>query len=282
MGSSISIFPGTNEITINLFSLTKNLDATLDILKEKIFKPKFDQEDFNRLKNEQLKLIANQSTQAGTMANNAFNRLLFAENDIMSLPSIGTTGSVESITLEDVRNFYSTYWHQTSQTHIGKQSGSDKLINKLGFLKSWASKNVKMPAESSVRNIDKTKIFLVNKEKSAQSEIRIGYVALPWDATGNFFKNTIMNYSLGGAFNSRINLNLREEKGYTYGARSSFSGSQYKGTFLAAAGVRSNVTDSSVVEFFKELKNFREKGITEQELHFTRSALAQSEALKYE
>lgn len=283
LGSSISIFPGTNEITINLFSLTKNLDATLDILKEKIFKPKFDQEDFNRLKNEQLKLIANQSTQAGTMANNAFNRLLFAENDIMSLPSIGTTGSVESITLEDVRNFYSTYW-SSNLTNAVLVSNLDqtKLINKLGFLKSWASKNVKMPAESSVRNIDKTKIFLVNKEKSAQSEIRIGYVALPWDATGNFFKNTIMNYSLGGAFNSRINLNLREEKGYTYGARSSFSGSQYKGTFLAAAGVRSNVTDSSVVEFFKELKNFREKGITEQELHFTRSALAQSEALKYE
>jgi zinc protease len=120
---------------------------------------------------------------------------------------------VESITLEDVRNFYATYW-SSNLTNAVMVSNLDqtKLINKLSFLNSWASKNVKMPAESVARNIEKTKIFLVNKEKSAQSEIRIGYVAMPWDATGNFFKNTIMNYSLGGAFNSRINLNLREEK----------------------------------------------------------------------
>ena len=129
---------------------------------------------------------------------------------------------------------------------------------------------------------DKTRIFLVDKEKAAQSEIRIGYIALPYDATGDYYKAQIMNYILGGAFNSRINLNLREDKGYTYGAGSGFSGSEVAGPYTAYAGVRSNVSDSSVVEFMKEIKRFREDGITAEELAFVKSAMGQSDARKYE
>ena len=83
--------------------------------------------------------------------------------------------------------------------------------------------------------IDKTVIYLVDKDKAPQSEIRIGYPAIPYDGTGEYFKATAMNYILGGAFNSRINMNLRENKGYTYGARSSFGGNHQIGTFNAAA-----------------------------------------------
>jgi zinc protease len=90
-----------------------------------------------------------------------------------------------------------------------------------------------------------------------------------------------MNYALGGAFNSRINLNLREDKGYTYGARSGFSGGKHAGPFTAQAGVRANVTDSSLVEFIKELKNYG-NGISEAELAFMKSSIGQSDARKYE
>jgi zinc protease len=105
---------------------------------------------------------------------------------------------------------------------------------------------------------------------------------MPFDATGDFYKSTIMNFPLGGAFNSRINLNLREDKGWTYGARSFFSGSRYVGPYTASAGVKASATDSSVVEFIKEINKFREFGITEEELRFTRLSIGQSEALKYE
>jgi zinc protease len=283
LGSSINFFPGANDITVNVFSLTKNLDATLAILQEMMFLPRFAQEDFDRLKNEQIKLIENQSTQAGTMANNAYNRLLFDQESVMSLPAIGTTASVNSITLDDVKNYYKNFWSSNvTNAVVVSNLEYPGIMNKLGFLKNWESKKVVMPAESKFVNIDKTRIYLVNKDKAAQSEIRIGYMALAYDANGDFYKCGIMNYPLGGAFNSRINLNLREDKGYTYGARSGYNGSMYKGTFTAAAGVRGNATDSSVVEFMKELKKFREKGITEEELQFTRNAMMQSEALKYE
>ena len=136
--------------------------------------------------------------------------------------------------------------------------------------------------EPAVTVIDKTRIYFVNKEKAPQSEIRIGYMALPYDATGEYYKTGIMNYVLGEAFNSRINLNLREARGFTYGARSNFSGNQFAGPYVANAGVRANATDSSVIEFMKEIKNYADKGISDAELLFTKSSRGQSEALKYE
>jgi zinc protease len=139
-----------------------------------------------------------------------------------------------------------------------------------------------MPADVPVAGIDKTRIFIVDKEKAAQSEIRIGYMALPYDATGDYYKVRIMNYMLGGAFSSRINLNLREDKGFTYGARTGFSGTEYAGPFTASAGVRANSSDSSVVEFMKEIKRMREEGITAAELAFVKRAMGQSEARSYE
>ena len=91
-----------------------------------------------------------------------------------------------------------------------------------------------------------------------------------------------MNFPLGRAFNSRINLNLREDKGYTYGARTSFRGDKDKGTFQAGAGVRADATKASIDEFFKEITGYHTSGITAEELSFTKSALGQSDARRYE
>jgi zinc protease len=91
-----------------------------------------------------------------------------------------------------------------------------------------------------------------------------------------------MNYVLGDAFNSRINLNLREDKGYTYGAYSYFSGTKSVGPFTSGAGVRADVTDSALVEIVKEITNYRDNGITDAELAFTKSSIGQSDALEYE
>ena len=99
---------------------------------------------------------------------------------------------------------------------------------------------------------------------------------------GEYYKSYLMNFTLGGAFNSRINLNLREDKGYTYGAGSGFSADKFSGTYTAYAEVRADVTDKSIVEFVNEIKGYREKGITAEELSFMRNAINQKDALKYE
>jgi len=283
LGSSIDISSGTEEIKVMISSLTKNIDATLKLAEEMLFHPKFDKDEFDRIKNQQLQNITNQVTQATVIANNIYSKLLYGDKSIMSLPSIGTTTTVNTITLEDVKTYYKkNFSPNIASLIVVGDAEKEQMLPKLAFLKNWKSTDVKLPINETPAKMDKTKIYLVDKANAPQSEIRIGYMALPYDATGEFYKSTIMNYALGGAFNSRINLNLRENKGYTYGAKSNFSGSKYTGPFTAEAGVRTNVTDSAVIEFIKEIKKYSETGITNEELAFTKNSLGQVEALKYE
>ncbi|MEJ7674603.1 MAG: insulinase family protein [Chitinophagaceae bacterium] len=124
---------------------------------------------------------------------------------------------------------------------------------------------------------------MVNVPKAAQSEFRIGYATgLKYDATGDYYKSYLMNWPLGGAFNSRINLNLREDKGWTYGARSGFSGNVHSGGYEFSSGIRANATDSALTEVMRELKDYVEGGPKDDELLFLKSAIGQSDALRYE
>ncbi|WP_421826754.1 M16 family metallopeptidase [Larkinella sp.] len=284
LGSSIQIYASTEEIQVSVSSLTKNLDATLALVEEKMFRPKFATEDFVRLKKQQLELISNQSTQPVVIANKAYSRLLYGADNIRAIPTSGTVKTVENISLDDVKAFYQQNF-SPSVTNLVIVGDVEKtaILPKLDFLKKWAAKPVALPKAPVAKKIDKTRIYLIDKDKAAQSEIRIGYLTdLPYDATGEYYKAGLANYILGGAFNSRINMNLREDKGWTYGARSSFGSTKTPGPFTAQAGVKAAATDSSVVEFVKELTNYGKTGITEDELAFLKSSVGQRDALRYE
>ncbi len=112
--------------------------------------------------------------------------------------------------------------------------------------------------------------------------IRIGRRAMPFDTTGDYFTAGLMNFNLGGNFNSRINLNLREDKGYTYGASSGFSANREAGTFATGANVRADATVDAIRQFLKEMDNYRKNGPTPVELAYMRSAVSQQDALSYE
>ncbi|GAA4445591.1 pitrilysin family protein [Pontibacter saemangeumensis] len=283
LGSSIRIGSGADETYVYVQSLKKNLDKTLALLQERLFRPKFTQEDFDRLKKQQLEGIANQATQPTAIANNVYNKLLYGEGHIMAVPTSGTAETVGNITLQDVQGFYQKYYSPTVSSLVVVGDISEKeILGKLAFLKDWKKKNVKIPADTKAQAIDKTRLYFVDKPDAAQSEIRIGYMAMPFDATGEYYKAGLMNYVLGGAFNSRINLNLREDKGYTYGARSYFDGSKYAGPFTASAGVRADASAASVTEFMKELTSFQNEGISEEEVKFMKNSVGQSDARKYE
>ncbi len=283
LGSTISIRSDNNSININVNTLVKNIDRTLMILNEKMFSPKWDTTDFNRIHKQTLQAIANQSTQPSLVADNVFRKIIYGDKSIMAIPAIGTTESLKSITVDDVRNYYNSYFSPSiSNLVIVGDVDKDKILPKLTFLKDWKKKEVKLPVEAAVPAMETTKVYVVNKDNAPQSEVRVGNVSLAYDATGDYYKATIMNYILGGAFNSRINLNLRENKGWTYGARSSFTGDNWKGPFAAGGGMKGAATDSSIVEILKEIRNYRDNGIKEDELTFTKNSISNNEALKYE
>ncbi|MDU0372158.1 pitrilysin family protein [Hymenobacter endophyticus] len=283
LGSSIRVNTGDDNTTVYVQSLTKNLPATMKLLEERLLHPRFDEADFARIKKQTLEGIANQSTQPVVIADKTFARLVYGAGDIMQVAGSGTTSTVTNLTLDDVKQFYQqNYAPNVSYLVAVGDVDQAALTNQVGFLKSWQKKDVSLPAGMASTQPDKTRIYFVNKDGAAQSEIRVGYLTpLTYDATGDYYRAYLSNYLLGGAFNSRINLNLREDKGYTYGARSGFQGTRYVGPYTAQAGVRADATAASVKEFMKEIQGYR-NGITDDELQFLQASVGQSDALKYE
>ncbi|QHT68737.1 insulinase family protein [Rhodocytophaga rosea] len=284
LGSTIYVYATKTGTTVGVQSLAKNLDATLALLEEKLFHPKFAKEDFDRVKKQQLEGIKGEDNIPAAVASNVYNKTIYGKNNILGIATNGTIETVEAITPEDVQNFYSNYYSPSvTELVVVGDITKEALLPKLSFLKNWAAKEVKMPDLTKAMPVEKTKIYLVDKKQAPQSEIRVGYLTnMTFDATGEFYRMGLMNFTLGGAFNSRINLNLREDKGYTYGSWSGFEASKIPGPYTVSAGVRANATDSSVIEIMKELTNYQKQGITDAELAFTKSSVGQIQALKYE
>jgi zinc protease len=137
--------------------------------------------------------------------------------------------------------------------------------------------------DNTPRGTDKTIVYLIDIPKAAQTEFRVGYATgIKYDATGTFYRSRLMNYTLGGDFNSRLNIELRENKGWTYGARSSFNSDEYTGDFVASSGIRADATDSALTDILNVIKQYSGKGITEDELRFMKNSLGQRDALLYE
>lgn len=282
LGSSVNISAGKQYLSVNVSSLTKHLDATMALVNEKLMKPAFIESEFDRNKNNVIQGIINSKKDAGYLASTAYLQLLHA-NNIASISSQGTEETLNNISLEDVKAFYQQQVKPfDSQLIVVSDLTEKPLTQSLQVFSQWQGKgkslSIALPEPETKTGV----IYLVNKDEAAQSAIRIGKRSITQDITGEYYKSYLMNFPLGGAFNSRINLNLREDKGYTYGARSGFTADKYSGRYTASAEVRADATDKSIIEFVNEIKAYQEKGITTAELNFMRNAINQKDALKYE
>ncbi|RTR38374.1 insulinase family protein [Shewanella canadensis] len=283
LGSSVSFGASTYQSYIKVTSLTSHLDETLDIVRERLFEPGFKAADFERLKQQQLQSLQHMMSDPGYLANTAFDGLLYGNTNPLGVSSSGTLETVSSLTLDDVKAFYQQqYSAGNAQVVAVGDLNESEILTKLARFSTWKGEGAQLPDLTQLPELAGGTIYILDKPGAAQSVIKIGKRALPYDTTGDFYKSYLMNYPLGGAFNSRINLNLREDKGYTYGARSYFSGGSELGVFVAQANVRSDVTSLALVEFFKEIKGYRQSGITDEELAFMKASVSQGKALDYE
>jgi len=197
----------------------------------------------------------------------------------------GTEATISNINLVDIQNYYNNYiTTKGMKVIVVGDIKESEVLPKLVFLDMIPARKVELPkVKATPLPHEQSKIYLVDIPKAAQTEFRVGYnTDLKYDATGEYYKAGLMNYILGGAFNSRLNLNLRENKGWTYGARSSFSGDEYNGDFEFTSGIKADATDSALVEVVKELRKYSTEGITEEELAFMKNAIGQRDALRYE
>ncbi|MXV14888.1 M16 family metallopeptidase [Hufsiella ginkgonis] len=285
IGSNVSAGGGSDGFSFQASTLTKNLDRTLALLEERMFNPKFTQESLDRIKQQTITSLRRAKTQPAFIASNVYNKLLYGNDNLRVIAGSGTEKTIPNITLADVQAFYDTYVVPSlSQVVVIGDIKETDIKPKLAFLDKWkGGAALSVPKPAGGKTFNKTTLYFVDVSKAAQSEIRIGNLTgMNYDASGEYYRAGLMNYNLGAAFSSRINLNLREDKGWTYGARSTFTSGKYGGTFTASAGVRASATDSSVVEFMKEISNYAKTGITPAELTFMKSSIGQSTARSYE
>lgn len=283
LGSTISVSSSVDGITFQVQTLKKNLDATLALLEERMLQPKFTEEAFKRFQRQAIEGFKQLKAQPSAIANLVFAKLNYG-NTILGISEDGTEETIKGLKLSDIQEYYNN--NMTSQgvnVVVVGDITEDEIMPRLSFLNKLPNKKIEIPVPAAAASIEKTKIYLVNVPKAAQTEFRVGGVTgLKYDATGEYYKAGLMNYPLGGAFNSRVNLNLREDKGWTYGARSGFDGDQYTGTFEFSSGIKAEATDSALVEVLKEFKGYVANGITADELSFMKNAIGQRDALRYE
>lgn len=282
LGSSVYFGSGDEDFNISINSLKANLKATMRIVEESLFEPKFDAKEFELEKKKHMDGISQSLTNASAMADMAYRKILYGANHTMGYPTNGNSETVGNISLDDVKNYYERFKRSQITVAVSGDIKQEEISGVLPFLSKLSNNAILIADDSEVPVVEKTKIYFVDKKNAAQSEIRIGCMALPYEALGDFYKATIMNFSFSGAFNSRTNYLLREIKGWTYGTRGGFNGTKFKGPFTMSGGFKANTTDSTITEFFNELKKYTQSGITEEELNFTKNAMVQSDALKYE
>jgi len=284
LGSSVNVSSGLTGITFTVQALKKNLDAVLTILNERLYNPKFSEEVFARLKQQRLENFKLMKSQPAAVADAVFAKVNYGTNNILGISQNGTEETVSNLTLKDIENYYNNYMtSKDAKVVIVGDIKQAEALQKLSFLNKLPNKKVTLPEVNAAPAVVKTKVYMVDVPKGAQTEFRVGYATgMKWDATGDYYKSFLANYALGGDFNSRLNLNLREDKGWTYGASSQFTGNDLTGDFRFASGIRADATDSALGEVIKEMKNYYDKGVTDEELSFMKNSIGQFDALRYE
>ena len=284
LGSSINVVSSMDGISYNVQALKKNFNKTLVLLKERLLNPKFTQSAFDRIKQQTLQSFKLQKSQPAAIASDVFAKVNYGSNNILGISENGTEETVKNITLQDIQDYYNNYMTSVgSKVVVVGDIKEEEVLPELSFLDQLPKKKITLPKPDDNPKVDKTKVYLVDVPKGAQTEFRVGYATgLKYDATGDYYKAMLMNYPLGGGFNSRLNLNLREDKGWTYGASSRFTGDEYSGEYFFSSGIRANATDSALSETMREIRNYFQNGPNDEEVTFMKNAIGQNEALRYE
>jgi zinc protease len=264
---------------ISLSVLKKFLSSAVDVLKDIVMNPVFDEEEISRVKEQRIASILQGKDDPSTLSDRMFNKVVF-ENSPYSYPPEGTEESIKKITQKDLIDFYSGHYKPSNLilALVGAISPEEalKIVNE--NFGSWQYNGSDNSVLTEQYNIGKNKtysnsfIYIVDKPGAVQSNLRIGHIGIARN-NPDFIAVTVMNTILGGYFGSRINLNLREKHGFTYGARCGFNTRIQPGDFSIDTDVRNDVTDTSIILIIDELKKIISEEIEDEELQTVKNYL---------
>ena len=268
LGADLSAAAAVDASAVRLHVPVARLGDALPIMADVVERPTFPNDELDRLRQQRLTSILQARDDPPTIAAVTFSRVLYGAEHRYGTMQLGTAATIKAITTADLKAFYASRYRPDNAIvlavgDLNPATLMPQLEQALGAWKSAGGPHTptKLPdaAQHGAREI-----YLVDKPGAAQSQIRIGWVGVP-RSTPDYFPIQVMNTILGGSFSSRLNMNLREEHGYTYGAGSQFDYRLSAGPFAAAAGVQTDKTSDALKEFFNELNAIR-KPVPAEEL----------------
>ncbi|HEX7794373.1 MAG TPA: pitrilysin family protein, partial [Vicinamibacterales bacterium] len=256
LGADLNAVSGIDSSTIRLHVPVARLADALPIMADVALRPTFPKDELERLRQQRLTSLIQSRDDAPTIASLAFSRVLYGPAHRFGTATMGTAETIKAFTVDDLRAFYTTMFRPDNAAllvvgDVTADAALPIIEKNFGGWKATGTKAAQ-PKFPTVPARTARAIYLVDKPNAPQSQIRIGSIGVP-RSTPDFFPIQIANTILGGSFSSRLNMNLRETHGYTYGASSAFDMRIEPGPFFAAAGVQTDKTSESLTEFFKEL-----------------------------
>jgi predicted Zn-dependent peptidase len=284
LGANLSTSSSFDYSAARLSTPVKNLAAAVPLLADVVLRPTFPSQELDRLKQERLTALLQAQDNPAAVIGYAFPRVVFGPAHRYGTPAGGLAPAIQAITADDARAFYKEHYVAGNATIVvvGDVTPDGVKAELERAFGGWPASGQRPPVAPipTAPQLTRREVVIVDKPGAAQSQIRIGLVGVP-RSTPDYDTLQVLNAALGGSFTSRLNLNLREKNGYTYGAASAFDTRLSAGPFLATAGVQTDKTAEALREFFVELEGIR-KPIPRAELEKTRNYVALSFPAEFE
>ncbi len=281
LGADIRFYASAEHSTLSVNALARNYQPTVDLVMEALLEPRFDTAEFGRLKREAIASAQARMAQPGYAAGRAFDKVIYGAESPLARPNGGTVESIRAITLEDVKAYAAEYFNPRIATAhvVGALTEQEAKGALEAYATKWTGSAVEVPSTAELTTREE-KIFFVDIPDAKQSVIYIGQPA-PSVSDPDYYKLTVVNERLGGSGAGRLFQELRENRGYTYGAYSSIPQSNNESFFFATANVRANVTKESA-EVFRDILSGYAEDFSEEDLEKTKVSLTRKEALANE
>ncbi|MBR18504.1 MAG: hypothetical protein CMA87_06085 [Euryarchaeota archaeon] len=281
-GTGLSVDTDWDCTTVSLSCLADRLDTVLGVLAEVILNPLFPEDEVNRFVSQELALIEQRKMNPGSIASNRMRKMLYGEMPY-GRPLGGTEESLTNVNPEAVLNFWKERYVPggSGLVVVGDVDMSEIKDLTSKYFSDWKGLAVPGSHPKSESALNPKKMFLVDRPGSVQSEIRIGHIGQD-RSTKDYFPLIVANTILGGAFTSRLNANLREKNGFTYGIRSSFQYRRSAGPWGVSTAVGTEVTADAVREAVFEVEKFVTEGPSQEEIESSRDYIAGVFPLRFE
>lgn len=276
IGATLSTGSSSDSSSVSVRTLKKNADAALELVADVALQPAFAAKELERVRNSRLTQVLQQRDNPNVLASKVFNSEVYGTSHPYGYTELGTEESIKGITREEMSKFWQTGYVPGNAALVVAGALSESELRALAekHFGKWTGKA--SPIERpEVRAAAARRILLVDKPGAPQTALRIGMVGVP-RANPDYVPIQVMNTNLGGLFSSRINMNLREKNGYTYGAGSSFQFRRGPGPFFTATSVRTDVTAPAVREIFNEFERMRASEVNAEELKIAKDSFARS------